>query len=325
MDYKDYYEILGVSRDASQKEIKKAFRQLARDYHPDLNPDNPDAEDRFKEVNEAYEVLGDEEKRKKYDQLGRSYQQYQRAGGGMGGFDWSQWTSTPGGGYRVDATDMGGFSDFFQSIFAGMGGARTAGNVGNLEDLFGGMGRGASTAGRDVEGTVEITLEEAYHGTTRVVTVEGQRLQVKIPQGARTGTKVRIAGKGASSRSGHRGDLYLNVAVSEHPYFDREGDNLYQDVTIDLYTLILGGEVEVRLLSGDRVRLKINEGTQPGQLIRLRGRGMPNVRQSNQYGDMFVRVYAELPTDLSAKERALFRELASIRGYDVRREEPNAE
>jgi curved DNA-binding protein len=316
MDYKDYYEILGVPKDASQSEIKKAFRKLARQYHPDLNPDNPNAEDRFKEINEAYEVLGDEEKRQKYDQLGRSYHQYQRAGGGAGGFDWSQWAGQPGG-YRVEYTDMGGFSDFFQSIFGGMGGARAAGAT-NLEDLFAGMGRGAPTAGRDVEGTVDITLEEAYHGTTRVVTVERQRLQVKIPQGSRTGTKVRISGKGSTGRGGQRGDLYLKVAVAEHSYFQRDGDDIYQDVTIDMYTLILGGDVEVRLLSGDRVRLKIKPETQPGQLIRLRGRGMPNVHDNERYGDMFVRVHVELPTDLTAKERALFRELATIRGHDIR-------
>ncbi|MGF1507621.1 MAG: J domain-containing protein [Anaerolineae bacterium] len=226
---------------------------------------------------------------------------------------------SPGaGGYRVEYTDAGSFSEFFQTIFGGGspfgGGRMREAGLGSFEDMFAGR-RGAA---QDVEGTVEISLEEAYFGTTRIVTLDSQRLQVKITQGSRTGTKVRIAGKGAVNRSGQRGDLYLNVVVHDDPDYERDGEDLYYDVLVDMYTLILGGEVELALISGDTVRLKIQPGTQPGQLIRLRGRGMPNVREPDRFGDLYVRVHTEVPTDLSAKERALFRELASIRGYPVR-------
>lgn len=320
MDYQDYYKILGVSRDAGQDEIKKAFRRLARQYHPDVNPDNPDAEAKFKQINEAYEVLSDEEKRKLYDRLGSNWRDYQRSGGTSDGFDWSQWVNQPGG-YRVEygAPGAGGFSDFFEAIFGGMG-RRTSASA-SFEEIFGSMGGMQRSIPRDLEGDVEITLEEAYHGTTRVVTVDNQRLQVKIPSGARTGTRVRLAGRGSRTPTGERGDLYLNVVQLPHERFERDADDLFQDVTIDLYTLVLGGEVDITLLSGEKVRLKIKAGTQPGQLIRLRGRGMPNVRDNDRYGDMYVRVQTDVPTDLSAKERALFRELASIRGYPVRETE----
>lgn len=308
MNYKDYYKILGVPEGASQQEIKKAFRRLARQHHPDMNPDDPSAEERFKEINEAYEVLGDEEKRAKYDQLGQSYQNWQQAGGQPGGFDWSPWTS--GGGVRVEYGDAGDlFSDFFQSIFGGatVGSARQYGGI-SFEDLLSGsMNSAASPRRRDIETQAEISLEEAYHGTTRLLSKEGRRLQVKIPRGARTGTKVRIAGEGASGQ----GDLYIKVTVLEDPRFDREGDDLYQDVTIDLYTAILGGEIQIPTMSGN-VTLKINPGTQPDQLIRLRGRGMPSLRKKDTYGDLYVRVHVDLPTDLSEKERAHFRELARL-------------
>jgi curved DNA-binding protein len=316
MEYRDYYQILGVPRDASQKDIKKAFRHLAREYHPDMNS-APEAEAKFKEINEAYEVLSDPEKRAKYDRLGRSYQQWQQSGGQPGGFDWSQWVSGAPGGFRVEysgnASDL--FSDFFEAIFGGAA-RQTRGGV-DLEDLFGGRARRAGygqqqMSGRDIDTTAEITLEEAYHGTTRMLSKDGRRLQVKIPRGAHTGTRVRIAGEGQASSNGQAGDLYLNVTVQGHPHFERKGDDLYQDITIDLYTAVLGGEVQVNTMTG-KVTLKINPGTQQHQLIRLRGRGMPRLREPDSFGDMYVRVHIEIPTDLSAKERALFKELANIR------------
>jgi curved DNA-binding protein len=301
MEYKDYYKILGVSKDADPKEIKKAYRKLAREYHPDVNPD-PQAEARFKEINEAHEVLSDPEKRAKYDRLGQSYQQWQRTGSNAGGFDWSPWT----GGMRVEYSDAGDlFSDFFQAIFGGAG--RPTGGM-SFDDLFGSVGGGRSVRSHDIETQVEISLEEAYHGTTRLLSKDGRRLQVKIPRGARTGTKVRIAGEGSTGR----GDLYIKVVVASDPRFERDGDDLYQDITIDLYTAVLGGEIQVPTMTG-KVTLKVNPGTQPGQLIRLRGRGMPNLRKKDTFGDLYVRIQVDIPQDLSAKERALFKELASIR------------
>lgn len=316
MDYKDYYKVLGVPRDADDQTIKSAFRKLARKYHPDLAKDDPQAEAHFKEVNEAYQVLGDKDKRAKYDQLGSSYQAWQQGGGMPGGFDWSQWASGPG--MRVDysgsASDL--FSDFFQQIFgAGPAGAGAAG----MEDLFAGMGgRPRSSAGRDLETSVEISLEEAYHGTTRIITAAGRNLQVKIPAGSATGTRVRVPGKGATSRSGAPGDLFLRVQVQDDPRFQREGDDLTLDLTIDLFIAVLGGEVQVPTITG-KVTMKINPGAQPGQLIRLRGRGMPRLRDAGSAGDLYVRLNVEVPTDLNARERALFRELASLRGHVVER------
>jgi len=314
MEYKDYYQILGVPKDADAQTIKKAFRKLARQYHPDMNA-SPDAEKRFKEINEAYEVLSDADKRARYDQLGSSYYQWQQHGGQPGGFDWSQWMSGAPGGVRVEYGDPNQvFSEFFQAIFGGMGGRNTGMGMG-FEDLFGGMrsrGQVHQMRGQDLDTNIQITLEEAYHGTTRMISKGGRRLQVKIPKGAKTGTRVRIAGEGQSGVNGQAGDLYLNVTVDNDPHFERNGDDLYQDITIDLYTAVLGGEVQVPTMT-NKVTLKIGEGTQPGQLIRLRGRGMPQLRKPDEYGDLFVRVSIDIPTDLSGKERALFRELASIR------------
>lgn len=332
MNYKDYYEILGVPQDADTRTIKKAFRKLAREHHPDANPDNQEAaEARFKEINEAYEVLRDEEKRRKYDEIRRNYEQWQRMGGQPGGFDWSQWMAgQPGGrpgGVRVEYHTAGGgaeaFSDFFRMIFGDMGG-RTTGDIG-LEDLFGGgMGRRRGPGvgvnprdlrGRDLSTEIAITLDEAYHGTTRMVSKNGRRLQVKIPRGARTGTKVRISGEGApGARGAESGDLYLNVTVSPDDTFERRSDDLYVDVTVDLYTAVLGGEVDVPTMGG-QVTLRINPGTQPGQLYRLRGKGMPRLKPLGEYGDLYVRVHVDLPDDLSVKEQELFKELAAERGH----------
>lgn len=318
MEYKDYYKILGVSKDADEQAIKKSFRKLARQYHPDLNPDNPNAEAKFKEVNEAYQVLGDAEKRAKYDQLGSSYSQWQNTGGG-GGFDWSQWMSGAPGGVRVEYGGAGAdiFSEFFQTIFGGgsspfSGGATGRTTVRGMEDFFGG---GRSPKGRDLQSQVDITLSEAYHGAVRTFSMDGKRLQVKIPRGAATGTKIRLSGKGAADPSGRKGDLYLQLNVQDDPDFERNGNDLTTNVKIDLYTLILGGEVSVKTFNGT-VKLKITPGTQPGQLIRLRGRGMPILKQADRYGDLYVKVVLELPENLSSRERALFKELARMRGHE---------
>ncbi len=317
MEYHDYYKILGVDRQASEKDIRKAYRQLARKFHPDVNPGDKSAEEKFKEINEAYEVLSDKEKRSKYDQLGSSYQQWQRMGGQPGGFDWSGWTSGgggfPGGGYRVeyaDMNDIGGgdiFSDFFRNIFGGMGGHNQPSGRRQRSERPG-------INGKDLEVTANITLEDAYHGTTRTVRVGSRTLDVKIPAGAREGTRVRLGSQGEPGYAGGRqGDLYVNVHLMEHPLFRTDGDDLHIDLKVPLYTAILGGRVQVPTLDGE-VTLNIKPGTQSGQSVRLRGKGMPKLRLSGDYGDLYAHILVQVPTDLSDKEKALFDELRSLRG-----------
>jgi curved DNA-binding protein len=316
MEYKDYYQVLGVSRDADQKEIRSAFRKQARECHPDVNPGDPASEERFKEINEAYEVLSDPEKRAKYDQLGSEWQHYQQQGGEPGGFNWGQWTTgAPGQGQRVhvqygtpeDLEDIfgggGAFSDFFTSIFGGMGGARPEGA------RQGYTYQPRPRRGQDYEQEVEIALREAYQGATRVLQKDGRRLEVTIPPGAKTGTRVRMSGEGGpGAAGGEPGDLYLRVRVQPDPVFEREEDGLRVTVPVDLYTAILGGEVRVPTLSGP-VMLTIPEGTQNGQVFRLRGKGMPRLRNPDQHGDLYARVDVRLPADLTPRQRELFEEL----------------
>lgn len=309
MEYRDYYKILGVERNASEKEIKRAYRQLARKYHPDVNPGNHGAEERFKEINEAYEVLSDPERRRKYDELGANYRQWQHMGG-AGDFDWSQWMAGgPGGRVHVEYGDLsdlfgaGGFSDFFQSIFGGMG-ARRAG----AQEAWAGSARG-----QDYEQPVQITLEEAFAGTTRLLHSDGRTLEVKIPAGVRTGSRVRIAGEGGQARAGApRGDLYLVTEVLPHPRFKVEGDDLHVDVPLDIYTAILGGEAAVPTLKG-QVMLKIPPETQGGRVFRLRGLGMPKLGDPSAHGDLFAEIQIQVPQKLSEKEKELYRQLAQLR------------
>jgi curved DNA-binding protein len=317
MEYKDYYKILGVSRDADEKEIKRAFRKLARQCHPDVNPDDAAAEGRFKEVNEAYEVLSDPEKRGKYDQLGTEWARYQQAGGRPGGFDWGRWTTgAPGGaGQRVnvrygtaeDLEDLFGgaspFSDFFGQIFGRTGGG---GGPGGFEY------RVRPQRGQDYEQEVEISLREAYQGTTRALQKDGRRLEVRIPPGARTGTRVRLAGEGSpGGAGGQAGNLYLRVRVAPDPQFERQDDDLHVTVPVDLYTAVLGGQAQVPTLSGP-VMLTIPAGTQNGRVFRLRGKGLPHLRQPEQHGDLYAKVDVQLPTELTPRQRELFEELRGM-------------
>jgi curved DNA-binding protein len=300
MEYKDYYKVLGVSRTADADEIRRAYRKLALKYHPDKNPGDKEAEERFKDINEAYEVLGDASKRARYDQLGASYRAYQRTGASPGGFDWSQWMSGAPGGVRVEVGDLGdifggGFSEFFNAIFGGMTGR--------------GAEAGRRSRGRDIEQPVRITLHEAYNGTTRTVRVDGRRLEVKIPAGSHTGTKVRVPERGEQAL-GRPGDLYLVVEVEPDPQFERQGDDLYVEVPVDLYTAVLGGEAKVPTPGGNVV-LTIPAGSQPGQLMRLSGRGMPRLREKDRNGDLYARLKVEIPRHLGKRERELFEELAS--------------
>jgi len=317
MEYQDYYKILGVDKNATEAQIKKAYRKLARQYHPDMNPGDKKAEERFKQINEAYEVLSDPERRRKYDQLGADYQRYQRMGGDPSGFDWSRWT-TGGwpGGVRVEYTgDLGDlfgssdFSDFFNAIFGGMA-------SGTGQEAFRRASAQPGVRGRDYEQEVEITLEEAFTGTRRVLSRGSQRIEAKIPPGARTGTKVRLAGQGPAGIGGPAGDLYLVVKVLPHQTFEREGDDLRCELPVDLYTAVLGGEVIVHTLGGD-VKLKIPPETQSGRTIRLAGQGMPHLRDPKTRGDLLVKVRVMIPQHLSARERELFQELARLRkGHD---------
>lgn len=326
MEYKDYYKTLGVDKNASDKEIKSAFRKMARKHHPDVNPNDPNAEAQFKEINEAYEVLGDPDKRKKYDQLGSNWQRWQQAGGQPGDFNWGQWTTGPGGqqvhvryASPEDLGDLFGggggspFSDFFTTIFGGMGrGAQTNG-FGTNNFATNGFGyQTQSRRGQDLEYEVEISLAEAYHGTTRLLNKDGRRLEVKIPAGAKTDTKVRVRGEGGSGVSGgETGHLYLKVNVASDPRFERKGHDLYTTVPVDLYTAILGGEINVPTLSGE-VKLKIPAGSQNGQKFRLRGKGMPLLKKHGEYGDLYTQLNVLLPKNLSSQQREHFEVLKQL-------------
>lgn len=313
MEYKDYYKILGVDKTADEKEIKKAYRRLARQFHPDMNPGDKAAEARFKEINEAHEVLSDPEKRRKYDELGQNYQRWQQSGGQPGGFDWSQWMAggQPGG-VRVEYGDLkdlndlfggSGFSDFFDAIFGGavsQGGRRRA-------------SRAAPAAAQDIEQEVEITLEEAFRGTQRLMDVDGRRLEVKIPPGVKTGSKVRMAGEGLpGGRTGARGDIYLVIKVLPHPIFERRGDDLHCEMPVDIFTALLGGEARVPTLDGP-VALRIPPGSQAGRTFRLTGQGMPRLKAEGR-GDLYAKLRLVLPEKLSDEELRLVREWARLRG-----------
>jgi curved DNA-binding protein len=314
MDFKDYYEILGVGPDAEKKVIKQTYRELAKKYHPDVNPGNKAAEEKFKTINEAYQVLSDTEKRKKYDELRAQYLQWQQAGGRQQDFDWQNWSAQPGQGVHVqyaspeDLEDLFGsaspYSDFFNNIF------------GQMREP--GRGRGRSTTpsprrGRDVEYEVDFSLEEAYHGAERLLEIDRHRIQAVIPPGVRTGSRVRLSGQGEPGHNnGPAGDLYLLVHILPNETFEREGDDLHIDVPVDIFTAIAGGETRVSTL--DRpLLLKIPPRTNAGRSFRLRGKGMPHLGDPKTHGDLFALVRLVLPEPLSDKEVNSIRDLAASR------------
>lgn len=307
MEYQDYYKVLGVKRDASQKDIKQAYRKLARQYHPDVNPGDEAAQEKFKQINEAYEVLSDPEKRKKYDTLGADWRRYQQAG--SGGFDWGSYAN-PGGrggaGGASGAEGFGGdFSDFFESIFGGLGGNPGAGRQARRQYTTG-------RPGRDLTSPVDVTLREAFTGSKRIVTVEGERLEVTIPAGVRTGSKIRMKGKGGRGiGTGQRGDLFLEVQVLDDPQYRREGDDLLVKVPVDLYTAVLGGEITVPSLDGKSYIVRVPAGTSGGKKIRLRGKGMPSLK-GGKAGDLLVEIEIQVPESLSEEQRELFQRLRTM-------------
>ncbi|OGO14202.1 MAG: hypothetical protein A2Z02_01875 [Chloroflexi bacterium RBG_16_48_7] len=336
---KDYYNVLGVPRNAVDKDIKAMYRKLARKYHPDVNPGDKAAEARFKEINEAFEILSDPDKRKKYDQYGsdfdnaeafaraqqqarqqQQYRTYNRGGGGGQPFT------------TFETSDMGDLNEVFESLFKGGfggSGARTG-------------GRRAPRRGQDLEHGIELTLEEVFNGTKRVLELQSEqvcpvcqgvgriknsacsqcggagriikprRLEVKIPAGVKDGSKVRVAGEGNAGVGGPNGDLYLVVKIVPHPVFKREGDDLSADVPVSLLTAILGGEVQVPTLKGSKLALRIPPGTQNGKVFKLGKQGMPRLNSTTQ-GDMLARVSVVLPTNLTEKERNLFEQFRALR------------
>ena len=306
MEYKDYYKILGVERTANKNEIKSAYRKLALKTHPDRNPGDTRSEERFKEINEAYQVLSDSEKRSRYDQLGESYTQWQQGGAPSGGFNWEDWfTTKPSGNVRKGGLEdiLGGeFSEFFRRIFVGMPdmGVPSAGR-GSVQ-----QNRRSVTPSYQQE--ITISLTEACQGTTRRIDVDGRRLEVKIPPGAKTGTKVRVANTIPTGISGQKGDLYLVIRVAEDPRFEIKGIDLHTEVVIDLYTAVLGGEETIQTLSGNVV-LTIPAGIQPGQSIRLAGRGIPRLNAHNKLGDLYAHVKVKIPNNLTQRQKELFQEL----------------
>ena len=299
MEYKDYYKILGVDRKASEDDIRKAYRKLAKQYHPDYNPNNKQAEEHFKEINEAYEVLSDAKKRSTYDRLGSDYSQWQRRGN-PGDFDWSQYGGGFPGGTRVNMDDLnemfggeGAFSDFFRSVFGGVSASSSTG--------------GRMRPSRGMEQPVTISLAEAFSGTSRQLQSDQRRMEVRIPPGVKSGSKVRVAG-GSPDGS----DLYLVVEVSADPRFERDGDNLRTAANVDVFTLILGGEAEVETMTG-KVKLSIPAGTQPDQVFRLAGRGMPHLNKKDMKGDLYVKLKVQVPKYLSPKQRELLEEVSKIK------------
>lgn len=328
MEYKDYYQILGVGKSATEKEIKQAYRKLARKHHPDINPGDRGAEVKFKEINEAYEVLSDPEKRRKYEQLGANWKQYEQyAHQQPGGFPGFQGFHVEFGG--AEAERFGGFSDFFKTFFGG--GL-------DLDDLLGGMGRGGSrrsgfggrgggreggfrpapSRGRDVSATLEVSIEEAFHGSRKRLALQSspgapdQQIEVKVPAGVRDGSRIRLSGRGEpGSMGGPPGDLYLVVQIRPHPMYRRDGDDLYVDLPVTVTEAALGAEVEVPTLSG-KARIKIPPGSQSGRHMRLRGKGMPHLKGGGS-GDLFAKLHVVTPTQLSDRERELYQELGSLR------------
>ncbi len=311
MEFKDYYATLGVGKDASDKEIKQAYRKLARKLHPDVNPGNQAAESRFKLINEAYEVLGDPEKRRKYDELGANWRQYEQGSGGEAP-GWTVNTGGPGGYTTMTADDMrrifgdqDPFSDFFHTFFGGAGARPRAERAPKAR------------RGRDSEHDLELSLDEAFAGTTRRLSVKhdghARSVDVRIPAGVGEGSRVRVAGEGGHGTGGAgAGDLYLRIRLLPHARFERKDRDLYARTAISVTAAVLGGEVSVAAIDGHALRLRVPPATQNGQVFRLKGHGMPAVGKPDQRGDLYVTVDVRLPRQLTPEQKRLYEELARL-------------
>lgn len=311
MEYKDYYKVLGVNKNATQDEIKKAFRKLAVKYHPDKNKGNKEAEEKFKEINEANEVLSDLEKRKKYDELGENWKYYQQSGGAQD-FDWSRYANQDKGQsyytYEGDLNDTfggSGFSDFFETLFGqGFRSSQTKGRRG---------ARKATLKGEDFNAEMSITLEDAYKGAEKIFDLNGQSIKLKIKPGINDGQILKLSGKGgAGLNGGPPGDLFLKILILKDPIYERKGDDLYTDLRVNFYTAVLGGKAPLKTFKGI-INVNIPKESQNGKVLRLQGMGMPKYGRANEYGDLYAKLNIEIPTNLSTKELNLFKELSELR------------
>lgn len=305
MAYIDYYGILGVSKTASQDDIKKAFKKLARKYHPDLNPNDPSAKQKFQEINEANEVLSDPEKRKKYDAYGENWkhadefeaqkQRYQQGSnsGGFGSMGGGYWSSADGGFSGSFSGDEGEFSDFFESLF----GSRR------------GNSRQAGFKGQDYNAELHLSLRDAAVTHKQVLEVNGKKIRITVPAGIADGQTIKLNGQGGPGlNGGPAGALYITFIIADDPNYKREGNNLYQNIPLDLYTAILGGEQVIETLNG-KIKLKIKPETQNGTKVRLKGKGFPVYKKEGQFGDLFIIYEIKIPTNLTEQQKALFQEL----------------
>ncbi len=316
MTYKDYYKVLGVAKTATPDEIKSAYRKLALKYHPDRTKGDKVAEEKFKEVNEANEVLSDPQKRKKYDQFGQDWKHYQEAGAQPGGFDWSKYASDQSGkAHRMSGEEFDamfgedGETDLFDLLFGQQRGQR--------------RGRRAyAIKGEDLEAETTLSLEEAYHGTTRLIKIGDQTIRVTIHPGIEDQHVLKVPGKGAAGMNGGaNGDLYLRVKITSHPDFQRKGNDLNCDLPVELYTAVLGGKTKIKTLKGT-VRLAIPKETPNGKVLMLRGLGMPIYGKKNEFGNLYAKILIQLPDHLGKEEIDLFKELAALQktGHQVARE-----
>jgi curved DNA-binding protein len=294
MEYKDYYKILGVTKSSSQDEIKKAYKQLAKKYHPDKNRDNKSAEDKFKDISEAYEVIGNEKNRKKYDQLGANWKNYRE--GGFGGFDFS------GGMGDMFGGGSGNFSDFFNSFFNG-------------SSFNGGSGFNRSQKGRNINSSLTISLIESYTGVERVVNIQGESIKISIKPGVVDGHKLKLSGRGAAGMGGgSRGDLIITITVAPSGQLTRKGDDLYMGVDVDLYTMVLGGKKDIVFPDGKKVAITIGEHTQNGKKLKLKGFGFASYGNQSIRGACIIEMKAVLPEKLNFEEKELFTKLRDIKG-----------
>lgn len=295
MEYIDYYEVLGVSKNATEKDIKKAYRKLARKYHPDVNPNNALAEQKFKEINEANEVLGDPEKRKKYDQYGKDWQhaeEFEKSRQQQGSHNTSE---------QHYSGDFGGgdFSDFFEAMFGGGG--------------FSGSGGQVKFRGQDFNAELRLQLRDAYKTHKQTLTVNGKKIRITIPAGIENGQTIKITGHGGPGRNGGpNGDLYITLSIENSTDFKRDGSNLYKNVALDLYTAVLGGDLTIDTFDG-KAKLKIKPETQNGATVKLKGKGFPVYKKEGLFGDLFITYDLKTPTNLSVEEKELFKQLASVK------------